>query len=780
MSRRSVELAFEHGAARKAPYVPNPVEAALDDLERQITRDREKPKPALLSDVVDRVSALTGADGAAIAVRDQGDVVCKASVGDAPEVGARLQPDSALTRQCFETGTVVVCDDTETDYRVRSATVKSLHLRSAVVVPIQVPAALGIVEVLGLIEVLSSRPYAFNLAHVDGLKRIAELLAPVLTPVQPQESGESIPAIITMPFPAEAPASQLPAFSEESQFDKLRSDGPKSEEPKSKTPVFEVIGVVLLLTLLLIVSAFLFRKPVRNASTPVPSPASPSAEPTPPKQQDTPSAVEGTTSVPKSSSSSISAPPPASSPGTAAKSAEAPQQVPSLAKSDVAKDRELSEIRPTVPALVVRGIPPGSEIFVDDRLLPSTGRSGISQSGETSISTLPEGQHRLRLRSDGYRDLDQGFDVLAGKTATITAKLEPLLPPPGESAKPPILAVTPAVKPALTAAVTPTAPPPVRLTRPSLPDFVLDRTLKAHSGWVTGVAFSPDGQRLASGSWDRTLKFWQVGSGEQLNSVVSQMKEVQSLAFSRDGHWLATENSSNTVTLRNPTTGQEILALPSDKPLGPLGSNWVYSISFSPDGRWLASGIDDKTVRLWDVRTGHKIRDLTGLRRPVIYIAFSPDGQLLATGDDSKTIRIWDVRSGEQIYKLSGHKKEIYAVAFSPNGRRLASASADKTVKLWDLTTGREVHTLTGHGNVVTSLAFSPDGRWLISGSWDKTVKIWDVETGRELRTLTGHDHPIYSVAFDSRGRWLASGSEDGTIKLWRLSDATDQSKLQQ
>ncbi len=132
------------------------------------------------------------------------------------------------------------------------------------------------------------------------------------------------------------------------------------------------------------------------------------------------------------------------------------------------------------------------------------------------------------------------------------------------------------------------------------------------------------------------------------------------------------------------------------------------------NGRWY---VTDKTVRLWDVNTGRKVRDLTGLRRAVVYIAFSPDGRLLATGDDQKNIRIWDPDSGEEIYKLSGHKKSVYAVAFSP------------------------------------------DGRWLVSGSWDKTIKIWDVEAGREVHTLTGHEHPIYSVAFDSRGQWLASGS---------------------
>jgi WD40 repeat protein len=348
----------------------------------------------------------------------------------------------------------------------------------------------------------------------------------------------------------------------------------------------------------------------------------------------------------------------------------------------------------------------------------------------------------------------------------IVAKLEP--PTLRETTNAPILSVTPVI-PALLKSTSIFAPP----------DFVLERTLKGHSGWVTGVAFSADGERLASGSWDQTVKFWDVPTGHEVSTVASKMKEVQALAFSRDGHWLAAENSSDTVTLWDAKTGREIRTLLSNKPLGVLGSNWVYSIAFSPDGRWLASGVDDKTVRLWDVKTGRVVRDLTALRRSVIYAAFSPDGRWLASGDDDKSIRIWEVSTGQEIRRLRGHKKPIYAVAFSPNGQWLASAGADKTIKLWDIAAGREIRTLAGHGALVTSLAFSPDGHWLASGSWDKTVKIWDVETGRQVETLGGgHEHSIYSVAFDSRGRWLASGSEDGTINLWRLSRTGGQTKL--
>ncbi|HEV3386196.1 MAG TPA: GAF domain-containing protein, partial [Gemmata sp.] len=155
MTSRSAELAIARGEAQKKSSVPSRVEAELGELERQINGNGDRPISTLLAEVVDRVCSMTRADGAAIAVRDQWGVVCRASVGNAPEVGSRLQPDSALTRECFETGTVVVCDDAETDFRVHSVAAKSLRLRSVVVVPIRAREPVpDVVEVLGLLEVL--------------------------------------------------------------------------------------------------------------------------------------------------------------------------------------------------------------------------------------------------------------------------------------------------------------------------------------------------------------------------------------------------------------------------------------------------------------------------------------------------------------------------------------------------------------------------------------------------------------------------------------------------
>jgi len=299
------------------------------------------------------------------------------------------------------------------------------------------------------------------------------------------------------------------------------------------------------------------------------------------------------------------------------------------------------------------------------------------------------------------------------------------------------------------------------------PNFALAQTLKAHSGWVSSLAFSPSGM-LASASWDRSVKFWNLATGRELHAVNGKLKQVQAIAFTRDGKLLAAEDTSDTVAIFDPATGARLRELPTDKTVPSVGISWVYSIAFSPDGRWLASAVDDKTVRIWDVATGSKIRDLNGPRRPVVYIAFSPNGELVATGNDEKSIQIWNVASGAPITTLTGHKKVINAVAFSPDGKYLASASADKTIRLWDANTGKHIRTLNGHQAAVSSISFSPDGRWLVSGSWDKTVRIWNVANGKEVQTLRPDARAIYSVTFDPRGRWLAAGSEDGGVEIWQ------------
>ena len=709
----------------------------------------DQPRSAVLMRVVEELCSLMCAGGAFIALRDAHGVRCVASTGDAPAVGSRLQPDSAFTRECLETGTVVLCEDAEADLRIRPSIAESLHLRSALAVAIRAQGSIA-----GVVEVFSSRPSAFSATHAAALQQIADLLGAFSIPGSVEDAKPGANVVSQVSAKQEAPSSAeehlrgQPSPTSVAPQRPVDSPHPTVEQesiPSGAAPGFvqrlarraiaaprawfaRASALSLLMLIFLLAGSRL--RSVRTSSD---------------------GAVPPGTSGASRNEAGIRP--------VTAKALDSVEVQDLQSPEDTSRAEVPLSAAPRPSSKAWRKEPPAADSpkLRDVPLVRDLGRAfNLAAQPRESPTAVP-------------RDLNRADSALGGSASPALAiegvKLDPF-EQPIEPAKAAILAVTTAVA------------PPIRPASISRPDFVLERTLRGHSSWVTGVAFSSDGQRLASGSWDQTVRFWNVPTGQQLSTVGSKMKEVQALAFSRDGDWMATENSSNTVTLWNARTGTEVRTLPSNKPLGALGSNWVYSIAFSPDGRWLASGVDDKTVRLWDVRTGSTVRDLTGLRRSVIYAAFSPDGRWLASGDDDKSIRIWEVSTGREIRRLSGHKKPIYAVAFSPNGLWLASASADKTIRLWDIAAGREIHTLTGHGDMVTSLAFSPDGLWLASGSWDKTVRIWDVESGHEVQTLGGHDRPIYTVAFDSRGRWLASGSEDGTINLWRWSAAGDQGRL--
>ncbi|KAK3946807.1 hypothetical protein QBC32DRAFT_387713 [Pseudoneurospora amorphoporcata] len=286
------------------------------------------------------------------------------------------------------------------------------------------------------------------------------------------------------------------------------------------------------------------------------------------------------------------------------------------------------------------------------------------------------------------------------------------------------------------------------------------QTLEGHSNDIGSVAFSPDGQRLASGSWDKTIKIWDPASGSCLQTLEGHSGSVHSVAFSSNGQRLASGSSDKTI---------KIWDLASESCLQTLEghSDYVGSIAFSPDGQRLASGSWDKTIKIWDPVSGSCLQTLEGHSGSVRSVAFSPDGQRLASGSGDKTIKIWNPASGSCLQTLEGHSSGIRSVAFSPDGQRLASGSDDGTIKIWDPASGNCLQTLEGHSSGVGSVAFSPDGQRLTSGSWDKTIKIWDPASGSCLQTLEGHSDYVGSVAFSPDGQRLASGSDDKTIKIW-------------
>jgi WD40 repeat protein len=288
-------------------------------------------------------------------------------------------------------------------------------------------------------------------------------------------------------------------------------------------------------------------------------------------------------------------------------------------------------------------------------------------------------------------------------------------------------------------------------------------------------AISPDGQTFAGYDYSDDsylrIKFWNLNNGQEICTLVGHSEWTNPIAFSPDGQTLASGSGDQTIKLWNLTSEELICTL-----FGHSGSVW--SIAFSPDGQTLASGSFDNTIKLWNWVCEEEISTLTGHSSGVSSVAFSPDGQTLASGniphigniarEADYTIKLWNPKTGQEIYTLTGHSNGVISVTFSPDGQTLASCGADKTIKLWNLAYKQEICTLTGHSDCVRSIAFSPDGQILASGSDDKTIKLWDVNAHQEICTLTGHISEVRFVAFTPDGKSLLSSSGEGIIKIWQ------------
>lgn len=288
-----------------------------------------------------------------------------------------------------------------------------------------------------------------------------------------------------------------------------------------------------------------------------------------------------------------------------------------------------------------------------------------------------------------------------------------------------------------------------------------------HGDRVQSVAFFHHRRAIVSGSRDGTARIWEIGSGKEILVMRGQGAAIEALAVSPDDKLVATV-SGGAITLWQPETGAEISVLPRE--------GWAFlGVAFSPNGRLLAGAGADGTIQLWDVATRQPAGTLEKHDGPVRVLAFSSDNKHLASGSADKTAKVWPLGAGRGSPPITlmtswSATRPIAALAYAPDGNAFAVATRDNTLHIRDAQSGDVLAVMHGHKSDVTCVAFAPDGRTVASGSSDSTIQLWRRDTGANLGRLPGHAGGVSAVAFSANGRTLASAGADKMVRLWNAA----------
>jgi len=328
-------------------------------------------------------------------------------------------------------------------------------------------------------------------------------------------------------------------------------------------------------------------------------------------------------------------------------------------------------------------------------------------------------------------------------------------------------------------------------------------TLAGHSEAILSVTFSPDGESLATGSGDKSMRLWDMNTATPLATCSGHTGWVLCVEWAPDCSRVATGSKDGTVRL---------WANPSGEALGrPLSGHtkFITSLSWEPmhkdaECRRLLSSSKDCTVRMWDTLSYLCILAISSHTSSITRVLWGGE-DLIFTASQDTTVKVWDT-AGRMIRSLKGHghwvntmtistdailrtgcydhtrktfetneERQQYALeryqkVIGKDHERLVTGSDDFTLYLWNpYTSKKPVQRMTGHQNLINSVAFSPDGHFLISGSFDKSIKLWDGHTGQFLSSFRGHVGAIYKVCWSPDSRLFISASKDSTVKVWNL-----------
>ena len=290
---------------------------------------------------------------------------------------------------------------------------------------------------------------------------------------------------------------------------------------------------------------------------------------------------------------------------------------------------------------------------------------------------------------------------------------------------------------------------------------------KGHTNTVWGVTISSDGNVLASGSQDKTVKLWNLRTRQLLRTFDKHQSMVFAVDFSPDNTSIASGSDEGTIYIWD--VGSGIIRRRIDT------GDRVYKLDFSPDGRFLAAALGDKTSKVWDTQTGQLKLLLKGHTDYVYAVSFSPDGRYLATASRDNEIKIWDAKNGRLLNTMLSARASMpigafWSLAFSPDGKVLVSGGQNELLRLWNFRSGSLIRSIVGNSDYVGSIAIAPSGEVMVTGEGNGIIGLWDLSTGKLIQIVNDADsYSVTTVAFSSDGKYIVSSGHDGNVKIWKF-----------
>jgi WD40 repeat protein len=301
-----------------------------------------------------------------------------------------------------------------------------------------------------------------------------------------------------------------------------------------------------------------------------------------------------------------------------------------------------------------------------------------------------------------------------------------------------------------------------------------------HPGYITSIAFSPDGNYVVSGNQSYSVIIggedsaivWDAHTGEE-RAHMTHDGDITVVAFSPDGEHVLSASGDGTARVWEASTGKELARV--------TYNNSVDSATFSPDGKYVLTSSDDGSIQVWKAN-GDQAGSQVRLGGPVNNVAFSEDSKYVIAGRQD-SIYVFETATGNEIstisYDLESALPNISSLAVSPDDKYIVAsgtADVDNVAHLWELATGKEViH--KGYDHRLASLSFSPDSKYVVAINGEKNAMVWEVSTGNEVARMT-HDDRVASAAFSPDGRYVVSGSSDTTARVWETSTGKEISRI--